>query len=443
MRRSRIVAAAVLAALSCFSNRATARQDVANDPAGEVQDAGDELQVDQREREQGEQDLRRLERPSERLEEDRRGLLGLLLDWGGLRSSLEGTGLEIDLLVTNDLSWAPAGGKEPGATASRSLGELSLTFDTSRLLGHDGGLFHAGFEVIEGENGSAEIGTLQELSNIDAEDRTQLARVWYEQSWRGAFVRAGKMDANSLFAYVDNGAHFLHPSMGVDPTILGIPTYPDPAFGLALGVPLGRGVELRAGVFDGAAQEGVRTGSNGPATLFGQPADLFLIGELDATWSGDRPGRLGVGAWRHTGSFARFDGGTEDGTQGGYLVLDQRLWNEPSNEGRALDAFLQLGFADPEVTAFEGHLGCGLTWTHPFAPALFDSLGLGASAVLLSDEPGAGFTDREEIAFEAFYGFEPLRWLHFKPAVQYVVNPGGDASLDDALVLTLRTTFSL
>jgi porin len=170
---------------------------------------------------------------------------------------------------------------------------------------------------------------------------------------------------------------------------------------------------------------------------------LFVIGELDFFWGERRSGRLGLGAWHHTGSFDRFDGGAEDGTQGAYLVLDQHLWCADESRARCLSGFLQVGVADPEVSPSEAHLGAGLHWSNPFAPELNDALGLGLSGVRLSDEAGAGFDEREEVAIEAFYGFEPLSWLHLKPTVQYVVNPGGDSDLDDALVLTLRTTVSL
>jgi porin len=230
--------------------------------------------------------------------------------------------------------------------------------------------------------------------------------------------------------------------MGFSPTILGLPTYPDPSFGLVARQRLGEHLQLRAGVFDGAAQEGYSTGSLGPATLFGAPDDLFLIGELDGRWRG---GRVGLGAWQHTGTFERFDGGQEDGTQGLYAVADQRLIGETGEDADpgGLDAFGQLGLADPDVSLFELHVGAGLAWRHPFAPARNDELGLGLSWVELSDAPGASHGEEREVAFELFYAFEPIPWVRLQPDVQYILNPGGDPTLDDALLLTLRVSASL
>jgi carbohydrate-selective porin OprB len=168
---------------------------------------------------------RRLEQPTESRERHEEHLLErVFLGWGGLRGWLEERGLSISLLVTHDLSWTPEGGLDPGATASRALTEVTFDAESSALLGWEGGRLHVGLQWIEGEDGSAEIGALQALSNIDADDRLQIARIWYEHTFGGAFLRAGKLDANTLFAYVEHGAHFLHSSMGYSPTILGLPT---------------------------------------------------------------------------------------------------------------------------------------------------------------------------------------------------------------------------
>jgi porin len=397
----------------------------------------------QRARDEG--DLRLRDRPSGQLEqEEQGGLARLLLDWGGARGRLEDAGFSVETLYTVDSSWAADGGADPGGTATRSLLDIVLGYDTEPALGLRGGRIEVGLQWIAGVDASARFGVAQAFSNIDAEHRVQVARVWYEQRFEGpgTRLRLGKIDANSLFARVDAGAGFLHSSMGFSPTILGLPTYPDPSFGGAVVQPLGRALELRAGILDGSGLHGVSTGTHGPAPLFDDPHDLFLIGEADVLWAPDTLGRLGLGAWRHTGEIARFDGGTQDGTQGLYAVLEQRLWTDAENAARGLDGFAQAGLADPDVSPFETHLGLGLVWNDVCALE-DDHLGLGMSHVGLSGEPGAGFTRDDETAFELYFGFEPLPWMRLKPDIQYVVHPGGDAALDDALIATLRLTFSL
>ena len=67
--------------------------------------------------------------------------------------------------------------------------------------------------------------------------------------------------------------------------------------------------------------------------------------------------------------------------------------------------------------------------------------GLMVSHAHLSDEPGAGFTEDAETAFELFYKVQLGTHLSLKPDVQYIVNPGG-GGLDDAWVTTLRIELS-
>jgi len=361
------------------------------------------------------------------------------------RRRLSERGVDLDLLLSIDLSSHFEGGADPGSSAARGLFEAIVTADAGRAFGLQGGILVAGLQVIDGDDGSKEVGVLQNYSNVDAaDDRVQFARAWYEQAFAGGAtrVRVGKMDANSLFATVESALRFIHSSMAFSPTIRAFPTYPDTAFGAAAMQALPGGLDLRLGIFDGAAQEGVRTGERGAATLFGDPSDLFGIGELGLRWDpdGEQAGRAALGAWRHTGGFGRYDGGREDGTEGLYAVVEQRLLRDA--QGRTLDAFLQLGEADPDVSPFSRHVGAGVAAARFLLPRCDDALGLGFSAVRLSDEAGAGFDEDREVAIEAFWGLSLAPGVRVKPDLQYVLHPGGDSTLDDAWIATLRVTFS-
>ncbi len=390
-------------------------------------------------------ELRTRDAPTEKLETNPDHTLPwYLLEWGGGRKWLEDSGFRVEMLYTADASYALAGGADPDAAALHGLLDLTFTYETEPVLDWEGGTFHLGIEWGTGVNASERYGLAQPFSNIDAEERFQVSRVWYEQFVRATQtrVRVGKIDANSLFAYVENGAQFLHSSMGLSPTIYLMPTYPDPAFGAAVMQDVGSHGTLRAGVFDGSVARGVRTGLGDADTVFHSPNDLFCIAEGDVLWGGERRGRLAVGYWRHSGDLERFDGGVESGTGGGYLVLEQRFVDAASSENGGLDAFLQLGEADGAVSPFTSHLGAGLVWVDPTATG-DDYLGLGVSRAGLSDQPGAGFTTATETAIELFYGFAPAPWMRVKPDLQYVMNPGGDATRDDAWIATLRATVSI
>jgi porin len=369
---------------------------------------------------------------------------------GRRRTELAGRGVTLDAFLTVDASAFPSGGADPGGGAVRGLLDLVARLDLERLLGVRGATFAVGLQAYGGEDPTADVGVVQPLSGIDdPDDRVQLAIFWWEQAWRdGATrLRVGKTDANSLFADVRCALDFVHSSFGNSPTMLGFPTYPESAFGVAARQALGGGASLSAGVFDGAAQEGVRTGQDGPSTFLGEPADLFLIAQADIAWGKDRPGRLALGAWRHTGDFARYDGGAdEDGTDGFYAVLEQRLAGARvlgSGEGRALDAFLQLGTADADVSPIDGHVGAGVVASGWLWPARDDVLGLGVSSALLSDEPAAGFDTPAETALELFWALDLVPGVRLQPDLEVVIDPGGDASRDEAWIATLRLNVSL
>jgi porin len=366
----------------------------------------------------------------------------------GARDRLAERGVEVDAALIVDASKNISGGASSAGTF-RHLFDFSIGLDIGPLAGVEGGYFFADFQTQEGRDGSVETGDLQAYSNIDADDFTALYEVWYQQTLFDGRVRikVGKMDANADFAFVEHGGGFIHSSPGFSPTLFTLPTYPDPAFGAVGFVGEAGGLYAGAGVFDGALQEGVPTGTRGPATLFGEPADLFFIGEAGYAWGGGQadllPGRITFGAWHHTGDFARFDGGTQSRTTGAYLVVDQLLYRENPGAGddQGLGLFLQAGWADPQLSLIEHHVGAGVQWVGLVPGRDRDTAGLMVSWAGLTDAPGAGLTQEAETAVELFYDIRLGRHLSLKPDLQYIANPGG-AGLDDAWVATLRVELS-
>lgn len=244
----------------------------------------------------------------------------------------------------------------------------------------------------------------------------------------------GKIDSNAIFAVPDGSGDFFNPSFAMSPTMLAMPTYPDPAFGAVLSVFPAEWVYARFGVFDGATLEGPRTGSRGPATFFGDPGDLYFIAEAGPTWTlgEDRAGRLGMGVWHHTGTFTRADNTLDDGTTGSYLTADQRVWSETEDQGIAL--FAQYGWADDRISEVAHHLSLGAAWTGAIPSRDVDVLGLGITGALVSDD----FLPDDEWIVETFYKAQITGWFYLQPGLQYVLNPGGDSSNDDAVVLGVR-----
>ncbi len=368
-------------------------------------------------------------------------------NWWGHRTDLEEMGITFESSIIMDWSKGLAGGVDTEGSAFHHLFDANLTFETEPLFEWEGGTFFIDFYNHSGENFSNDIaGDSQGYSNIDADGRTQIAELWYEQLLFDDMLRIkfGKIEANSEFNYADNGGEFLNSSAGCTPTIHVFPTYPDPATGLVV---FGYPVDWfygGFGWFDGSINEGINTGSRGPASFFGDPADYFLIGEAGVTWEcggTGLTGRFAAGAWGHTGTFTKFDGSETDGTEGFYLVLDQSLWLEnPDDEDdeQGVYGFLMYGYTDEDISEIEHHIEGGVTWTGLIPTRDDDAIGLLASFVEFSDETGAGFTEEHEVVIETFYKVQLTPYASVKPDLQWIGNPGGGGN-DDAVVATIRT----
>jgi len=383
-------------------------------------------------------------------------------NWGGSRDSLEESGISISAENSFEYSGVLEGGLNQG-DSTRNLFTADLELDTEALFGLNGGTFFMQFLSVTAENGgSGDAGDLQGYSNIE-NDRSldTLYELWYQQVLLNGRVRAkaGKVDVNSEFAYVaplkdvSAACEFTHSSAGFQPTIAGFPSYPDPAMSVNLFVApyVNDGVELNLayGLYDGAAGvDGVPTGSRGPSSFFSDKRsdDYFHISEVQFAWNefGSLPGgSLSVGGWWHTGDWNRFDGGMEDGTSGWYATIQQKLTApDEENADRGLYLFGQYGYGDDRVVEVgqvfsTGVLQNGLGRIRPS-----DLLGIYASFADLSDDPAAGFS-RDELAVEALYRFMITPAVSMQPGLQYIVNPSGDPSVDNALIGQLRFSVTL
>src|ERR1700722_4204242 len=106
-----------------------------------------------------------------------------------------------------------------------------------------------------------------------------------------------------------------------------------------------------------------------PAKVQPSQFGAFLIGETGLKWHANplfnHAGNFKIGAWGQTGTFTRFNGTQQNGTFGGYAILDQTLW-QPAGEpdtGRGIRSFLDGGVTQDDISVFNRHLGAGLTWT--------------------------------------------------------------------------------
>ncbi len=346
--------------------------------------------------------------------------------------SLSGDGLYLETIYTGEFFNNTRGGiSSRRATRYRGNLDLVLIAEFDELDLPFGGTF-----FLYGQNGHGEgltnnfVGDYQTVSNIDANDFTQVSEFWYECELIEDFfaVRIGRQDGNAEFAVVDLGGDFINSSMGLTPTIP-IPTFPVPTMAVTTFWQLTEEVSFKAGVFDG--------GSTLNPWGFSDEGHAFSIYELKShhEFCG-LPADFHVGMWYHGGVFPRSGGMTAKGNHGVYLGADQMLWLEnPKDEDddQGVGVFLQYSWVPEDRNDLRYHFGGGAVWKGLVENRDDDILGLGYTRVEFSSElPGQS----AETEIELFYKAPINDTLTIQPDVQYIARPNG--MLRDALVVGTR-----
>ncbi|MBY0312899.1 MAG: carbohydrate porin [Phycisphaerales bacterium] len=368
-------------------------------------------------------------------------------DWGGARTALEDAGLTIAGSFTLDWSSVWSGGAENRAYTRRWL-DLNATLDLDKAFGWKGGSVYIDFYHYGGEIGNP-VGDAQGTDAlITPRHLDQVAELWFQQTlFDGKLrVKAGKIDANIDFAFIPCATGFISYNGTWDPNQLGQPTYPDPATGVLAFVYPTDQLYVGFGVFDGATQDGIRTGSRGPSTFFSDSKSdsWYFIGEVGLTWKelgSLGAGQLSAGGWGHTGDFARFSGGAKEGTAGGYVLFQQQFIGREGegNESKGLFGFARFNHASDDVALITNHIAAGAVLKGTFAGRDADECGVMWSMGDLSNKSGA---DGDEHNVELFYKLQLFGSVSIIPDLQFISNPSGNASLDDAWVGTLSIVVS-
>lgn len=355
---------------------------------------------------------------------------------GEVRRFTAPPGLTLETVVVTDASTGTAGMASAGAVRAHSIVSLTLVLDS--LIGWQGLTLFAQHKMKQGRNGSGEAAFIQNYSNIDADDFRALGEVYIEQRvlQDRLRIKLGRLDFNSEFAGTDNGANFLNASMGYSPSITAAPTFPLPTGAASVFLAPLAHLSIGAGVFDGM---GSAPAPNGGRSLF----TILQVNEQWGLLAGRLPGRVGVGAFRHSGGFPALVPPADNidalltAARGWYATVDQTLWRAAAESDDALSpniaAFAQLGRSDHHVSPVQSHVGGGFTLAGVMPGARASVVGLGATR--------ATMRDGNESIGELFYQLPIVGSLALVADVQRVVRRLGTAP-ERGTVFTLRTMVS-
>jgi porin len=329
-----------------------------------------------------------------------------------------------------------------------SFTDLYFTISSDSLGWYRGGTFRAEAQNTAGENTSFYLtGDYQTFSNIANGNFTYLYQLWYEQQFGKSALLIGKHDANSEFFISDYGLMFLNSAFGVPSNMsLSVPLSIFPRNGLAarLNVQPNDNWLFKAAVYDGAFGS-YDTDPYSIETKLDKEEGAFIIAETQA-YKSLIPGLTGtyrLGGFYHTADYTHLDDTTETQTGknwGAYLIIDQELFREKGNPENGLGAFLQVSYMPADYNMNNFYFGFGLNYTGLIPNRPNDILGLGYAHAAISKIFRSVNTEAD--AFEGAIEFTYKCFLneHFvlQPCVQYLLNPGLDPSLSDALVPMFR-----
>lgn len=397
-------------------------------------------------------------------------------DMGGLRSRLAQDGVTFNLQEISEGLGNVTGGIRTGA-AYDGLTIMSLGVDTDKAFHWPGGTLFASALQIHGRNLSAEnLGVLQTISGIEAEDTTRLWELWYEQAFDGgrADIRIGQQSLDQEFTLTQYGSLYLNAAMGwpalpAADLYAGGPVYPLSSLGVRLRAHISPALTLLAGVFDDNPPGGpfnddsqLRDGE-ASGTRFNLNTGALWIAELQYAANASPakdcdsiicglPGTYKLGAWYDTADFPdrHFDmlglslanplsnaiARNDRGNFSVYGVADQMLWREVGGP-RSIGVFVRAMAAPSDRNLIDFSLNAGLNVKAPFPGRENDTFGIGYDFAHVSNAAraldrdigfftGTAYPVRSaEHIIEVTYQYQVAPWWILQPDFQYVINPGG------------------
>jgi porin len=394
---------------------------------------------------------------------ERSNLLG---DIGGLRTTLDGAGIQLGLTETSEVLGNGSGGRARGVIYD-GLTEMSLGMDFGRAIGLDGGTFNVSALQLHGRGlTTTNVPSLAPISNIEANATTRLFELWYQQSFLGGKldVKAGQQSADLEFMTTLYGALFVNASFGW-PTLPGAdlpaggPAYPLSALAVRLRAHPTDDLTVLVAAFNGSPA-GLGPGDpqlrNPSGTNFDADSGLFVIGEAQyAANPGGLPGTYKLGGWYNSNTFpagAMRPTRLYRGDWSAYAVIDQLVYRpDPASDGGAWVLLRAMGApgARNQVDAF---VDGGVSWKGVFGRDN-DTAGLGFGWTRISAAARSTdllFRRSSEFLLEATYQAQVTPWWSVQPDVQYVFSPGAGIAdpnrpgrrMGDAAVFGVRTSIT-
>lgn len=342
----------------------------------------------------------------------------------------------LGLEVIEDFSSVMSGGIEKGQTL---MGLFALTHETTLW---NGAIWKSQHIMNHGKGLTNSVGDLQTVSNIEAPRNIYLYEFYIEQTFKENRVIVGKTEINSLFAFTSSGVNFIHSSFGISPEMsVNVPlaTFPYAAMGIFTDFKLHNNIHFSTAVFDGAPNTDLGYFNSYDFSI-NRKRGLFLIGEINyKNQKNTLPfSNIKLGFWNLKSS--------KQNESGFYALVDQVLFREKKSTEQGLNAFLQYGQIPNNPSVFSKYQGLGLVYKGAFKKRKKDEIGFAYGQGEISDIYKKNLTfssDSFEAVIETYYNFVLNNQLEIQLDTQYIMNPGVNKNINNALIGFLRIKYSL
>jgi porin len=349
-----------------------------------------------------------------------------------------------------------SGGFEPGKWGLNSLTISNIILDNDKLVGWKGNSFGIAFLQFSGQDSNGFAGANPGFNGLPGAPplvREQLYQLWVRQAFFDdkLVFRIGKtvptFDFNNVVKPVPVGddpsaaipavTGLIYTPIFVNPTMQGVlPGYYNSACGITTTLAPTNTLYMNYGFYDGNGARGVQTGMQGPHFN----GYYFHIGEIGRSWRigpQHKPGNFGVGVWGQTGELKKSTGtGLTPGANGTYLFGAQRLWfRHYGVDNSGISGFYQFGANNKNIMAVPAreYVGGGFTAFGLVPGRPDDSFGLGVNCAWLAPPLRSS-----QLMTQFYYQMKLRDGLFFQPTLTDIPTPGKNASIPNALAITLQ-----
>lgn len=338
-----------------------------------------------------------------------------------------------------DLLYNFKGGIKTGG-AYLGFMDINALFNTEHLNLWSGGEFLVNIQNTHMDCPSSNlIGDIQVVSNIENGDYTYLYQLWYRQQLGRFSFLAGLHDLNSEFYTSDLAGEFINSSFGIMPIVPAnapVSIFPKTTLAFLFSHRISNELFIQGGFYNG-----------NPGNLDSDPYNLkhslsfddgiFNVGEVHYNF---KNGIVKLGGFYHTGNFADVCDTMKcyDGNYGLHAMADYSFYNI---NDRQIGAFLQVGYSPKEKSINPLYFSLGLNVYAPFISRPNDFFGVAIANANISKTLVNAIPEvlAHETAIEITYKASINDHIIIQPDLQYIINPGADVGLSNAMVGIIRT----